>query len=123
MLFRSTKDSTIEINCIPLDQTVSVYYIAQAVLVKTDNISGKTGQTIEYQVKLPQGYKLASSQSAKVSYTFTGYDNQSMSIYIEPIIMHLDSTTPANKLPDNFKLSVQALRVNYDQSNYINSPI
>lgn len=100
-----TKDSTIEINCIPLDQTISVYYIAQAVLIKTDNISGKTGQTIEYQVKLPQGYKLASSQSAKVSYTFTGYDNQSMSIYIEPIIMHLDSTTPANKLPDNFKLS------------------
>lgn len=101
----NTKDSTIEINCIPLDQTVSVYYIAQAVLVKTDNISGKTGQTIEYQIKLPNGYKLDSSQSAKVSYTFTGYDNQSMSIYIEPIIMHLDSTTPANKLPDNFKLS------------------
>ncbi|ARE60365.1 mucin-binding protein [Limosilactobacillus reuteri] len=101
-----TKNSKIEINYTPLEQTVTVYYFGMVMgPIKTDYISGKTGQTIEYQVKLPQGYKLASSQSAKVSYTFTGYDHQSMSIYIEPIIMHLDSTTPANKLPDNFKLS------------------
>lgn len=101
-----TKNSKVEINYTPLEQTVTVYYFGMVMgPIKTDYISGKTGQTIEYQVKLPQGYKLASSQSAKVSYTFTGYDHQSMSIYIEPIIMHLDSTIPANKLPDNFKLS------------------
>ena len=61
----ATKDQTIEITYTANDHQISVEYVDNATgnVVKTDHLSGKTGQTVPITPHVPDGWELVSGQS------------------------------------------------------------
>ena len=83
-----TKESTINISYLANGQTSYYqfidddYQVGDPVINQKHNIAGKTGDSINLNITIPENYDLVKGNSVPTTYTFTAEDNK-------PIVIHL----------------------------------
>ena len=81
-----TKDQTIEITYTANEHQISVEYVDNATgkILKTDHISGKTGQTVPITPHIPDGWELVSGQSVPSEVTLGADGAPATVIKVQP---------------------------------------
>ena len=77
-----TKDATVNIHYTANDQSINVVYKDGNKIVKSVPLTGKTGQTVDVNVEVPDGYHLIDDQPV-TSYKFKAGDNQDIIVKVE----------------------------------------
>ena len=93
-----TQNSNIDITYIANGQSINVVYKDGNKVVKSIPLTGKTGQTVDVNVEVPDGYHLDSQIPS--TYTFTGKDNHDITVQLSHLTQnvtdHKDVTRTIN---------------------------
>lgn len=91
----TSKDTAVEISYLPMQHQISVEYVDDddhGKSVKTDQVSGKTDQTITVTPSAPAGYDLVDNNNNR-TYTVTSDDGQTVQVHVK----HHQVTTSESK--------------------------
>ena len=82
----TTKDQTVNVTYTANDHQISIEYVDNATgqVVKTDHVSGKTGQTVAITPHVPDGWELVSGQSVPSEVTVGADGAQATVIKVQP---------------------------------------
>lgn len=80
---KNTKDTTVNVSYTANDQrTAIIYQDANGNVVKKTNLTGKTGQTVDVHLQLPEGYDVVAGQDIPGTYTFDGTNNPAIVVKV-----------------------------------------
>ena len=99
-----TKNSTVNISYFANGQTSYYqfidddYQVGDPVINQKHNIAGKTGDSINLNITIPENYDLVKGNSVPTTYTFTAEDNKPIVIHLVHQISTLTDDTSLTKL-------------------------
>ena len=93
-----TKDQTVDISYISQSHVIQINYVDEVTnkTVKTDSLTGKTGEQLSVNVQIPDGYVQDSVKTVPTSIVVSS-DPQSVNVYLKHRIMLVNADQAHNK--------------------------
>jgi LPXTG-motif cell wall-anchored protein len=92
------KDVTV--NYTANDQATHIIYQGDGKTIKTDTVTGKTGQTVDVPADIPAGWQLVDGQSVPRTITFGPDGHADVVVTIEHATKTVTPETPADEIPN-----------------------
>ncbi len=94
--------------------TYTINYRNNGQTIDSQKVTGKTGQTIQITLNVPEKYQLVSGQQLPSSVTF-GNQNSSTDVQIAPKITTVNGLETKN--PDLYRVITRTIQINYPNAN------
>lgn len=95
-----TKPVTVNITYTANGHTTHIIYQGDGKTIKTDTVTGKTGQTVEVPANIPAGWKLVAGQSVPKTIAFGPDGHADVVVTIEHATKTVTPETPADEIPN-----------------------